>query len=591
MQFFSGNRFFKVQFGHVSLFVLLLAGNVAGSHEVHPVDAAVGYPGAWNNYHNRWDLVNGVGVCEPISACYVANESHPVEFREPTGDNVTFENQEFYSETGLFMSLSGESGPTTYTVRPDYSYTGRHYEFSATTYVPSAECVAQAKASSVAWRNVTFWFEGLRNGAWSILPINWDSRAINNGSYWGYSSGGHRADNITFSLADEFPSELQWIGGYANKTFKDSWDIQYQDWGRFFLGGFKVSLESGELGHNAHGVEHGIDPGVEPFKIVVDGPSQCADPLAFADAKFKTIGVHYCDYHPDDQCRCHGQCGGDDPQPAPAPAPTTAPSFTALGDAHFFGPHGDRTDFKGRNNTYYNVLSTNNLSANVLFVHDTYNWRNKLVFGSWMKALAVTAVTAENKLVKAAYHCERSAAMDVHFEGEAEPTVVAIGSHIILAQVKVSLSDKFVFAVSNGEWEVEAKNSYLPYKSSNAQKKRLDINLKTLSNVDQNPVAPHGLIGQAWDRDDMMVFGALDDYTTADHVIETKANAEGAIEGSAVDYEINALDPYSTKFKYSRFGLEYAPPRDVSLLSGKKYPTKKTASSAGAMNDEDNDTA
>jgi hypothetical protein len=259
-----------------------------------------------------------------------------------------------------------------------------------------------------------------------------------------------------------------------------------------------------------------------------------------------------------------------------------------LGDAHFFGPHGDRTDFKGRNNTYYTVLSTNNLTANVLFVQDTYNWRSKVVFGSWMKALAVTAMTAENKLVKAAYHCERPSVMDVYFEGEAEPNgQVALGSDFTFQKVKVSLSKDFVFVLANGEWEVEAKNNYLPYKSQNMQKKRLDVNLKTISNVDLNPVAPHGLLGQAWDRDDKMIIGALDDYSTEGHVVETAANAEGAIEGSAVDYEVDPLNPFSTKFKYSRFGLKRAAPRDVSSLSGKKFPAKMTAS-AGAVNDEDN---
>jgi hypothetical protein len=258
-----------------------------------------------------------------------------------------------------------------------------------------------------------------------------------------------------------------------------------------------------------------------------------------------------------------------------------------LGDAHFFGPHGDRTDFKGRNNTYYNVLSTNNLTANVLFLHATYNWRNKVVFGSWMKAVAVSAMTAKNKVVKAAYHCERPAVMEVHFEGEAEPNgEVAMGADFTFQQVKVSLSKDFVFALSNGEWEVEAKNSYLPYKSQNMQKKRLDVNLKTISNVDANPVAPHGLVGQAWDRDDTMVVGALDDYNRDGRFVETTANAEGAIEGAAVDYEIDPLDHFSTTFKYSRFGLKRAAPRDVSSLSGKKFPAKMAAS-VGAMNDED----
>jgi hypothetical protein len=279
------------------------------------------------------------------------------------------------------------------------------------------------------------------------------------------------------------------------------------------------------------------------------------------------------------------------PSASPSATPSASPSITdgALGDAHLFGSHGDRTDFKGKNNTYYNMLSTNNMSANVLFVHDTYNWRNKIVFGSWMKGVAVSAMTSQNKLVRASYHCERPAIMDVHFEGETEPNgQVAKDSAFEFQGIKVSLSDKFVFALSNREWEVEAKNSFLPYQSMNAHKKRLDVNLKTLTNVDLNPVAPHGLIGQTYDRDDMMMVGALDDYSATKkdtNVIETSANAEGAIEGSAVDYEIDPLNPFSTAFKYSRFGLKRAAPRDASSLTGKKFPAMK-ASNAGAINDE-----
>ena len=67
-------------------------------------------------------------------------------------------------------------------------------------------------------------------------------------------------------------------------------------------------------------------------------------------------------------------------------------------------------------------------------------------------------------------------------------------------------------------------------------------------------------------RDLEPIDGAVDDYSSS--VVYTKAMGEGAIEGVAADYEINAVDPYSPTFKYSRFGATKAAPRDTSKLTG-----------------------
>ena len=56
----------------------------------------------------------------------------------------------------------------------------------------------------------------------------------------------------------------------------------------------------------------------------------------------------------------------------------------------------------------------------------------------------------------------------------------------------------------------------------------------------------------------------------------TEAQAEGAIEGTWEDYIM--AGKFATEFKYSRFGLARAAPRDVSKLAG----TKKTADGAGS---------
>jgi hypothetical protein len=275
-------------------------------------------------------------------------------------------------------------------------------------------------------------------------------------------------------------------------------------------------------------------------------------------------------------------------QPTPTRAPSSAPTVSAIGDAHLFGAHGGQSDFKGLNNTWYNFLSTSNLSVAVLFLHDSYNWRSKIVFGSWMKAVAVTAQATTGLLVEAAYNVQTPDVMQLNSIEKKDRTQVMLTKAVVDNDgIFVELTNKRVFSVTNGEWHVSAKCSDLPYHAFNAQKLRLDINLRPIVDVDLNPVAPHGLVGQSYDRDNKMVVGKLDDYDVKDKVVETTAMAEGAIEGTALDYQIDASDPFSTKFKFSRFGLAKAPPRSVSLLSGRIYPASVHSTlSSGAVDDE-----
>ena len=94
----------------------------------------------------------------------------------------------------------------------------------------------------------------------------------------------------------------------------------------------------------------------------------------------------------------------------------------------------------------------------------------------------------------------------------------------------------------------------------------LEVSLTPRFDADHAKVAPHGLIGQSYDGDDVGIDGAVDDYTG--DVVTTKAMAEGAIEGAHSDYKMASA--FSTTFKYSRFDKTSAKPRDVSKLSGKR---------------------
>ena len=94
--------------------------------------------------------------------------------------------------------------------------------------------------------------------------------------------------------------------------------------------------------------------------------------------------------------------------------------------------------------------------------------------------------------------------------------------------------------------------------------RRLDVQVKPRVAESELSVAPHGLIGQSWDGDHVAISGKRDVYPSSGE-FTTNAMAEGAIEGVAADYLMPSR--YATLFKYSRYGLDHARPRDVSKLS------------------------
>ena len=101
--------------------------------------------------------------------------------------------------------------------------------------------------------------------------------------------------------------------------------------------------------------------------------------------------------------------------------------------------------------------------------------------------------------------------------------------------------------------------------------------MDTLYDADHDVVAPHGLIGQSFDGDNVGVDGAQDDYRNGGAEMSTSAQAEGAIEGTGADYKV--ASDFATQFRYSRFDADRAAPRDLSSLKGRRIPL---AAGAGA---------
>jgi len=106
----------------------------------------------------------------------------------------------------------------------------------------------------------------------------------------------------------------------------------------------------------------------------------------------------------------------------------------------------------------------------------------------------------------------------------------------------------------------------------------MDVVISPHYDVDADIVAPHGLIGQTFDRSHCPVHGRQDDYRSWDATtreLTTHSNAEGAIEGMAEDYQVSSLS--SLDFKYTRFRKRSAAPRDTSRLGCHRFAWNGTS--------------
>jgi len=270
--------------------------------------------------------------------------------------------------------------------------------------------------------------------------------------------------------------------------------------------------------------------------------------------------------------------------------PTPAAGIT--GDPHLKGAHGDEADFKGDHRAVYNALSARNLSLNLLVEHDVYRTPfSKLnVRGSWNRAAFHTLRTSQTgHLVQVFFH-----AIDPHraiiTEGRSSPdcrngtasfqngcrVLTEDAPPFALENIRVSLHRK-VLTVSNGQWRTSSESTV---GAPHPRTLRMNVEVKPTYAVDNDLVAPHGLIGQTYDRDNLEVNGRRDDYTHLDDGrrtasrtgvggdVTTKAKAEGAIEGTLDDYRVRSN--FATAFRFSRFDAHAARPRNVRALRGQK---------------------
>ena len=68
------------------------------------------------------------------------------------------------------------------------------------------------------------------------------------------------------------------------------------------------------------------------------------------------------------------------------------------GDPHLYSAHGGHADFRGRDNTFFNVVSHQKMSANVKTEDGVFRLHDATVDGSWMTEVHVAARTPAGQL-------------------------------------------------------------------------------------------------------------------------------------------------------------------------------------------------
>jgi len=264
------------------------------------------------------------------------------------------------------------------------------------------------------------------------------------------------------------------------------------------------------------------------------------------------------------------------------------------GDPHIKGAHGDKFDFKGEDRALYAMFSAHGFAVNARFAHDTYSLGAKEVHGSFITEAYVNVQLPRQDIMQISFNasCPHMANLIVGQRVMAlsispfDTNEIGLDTFeqdnlvVVLSKLHMSMAE---LQVSDGFWRLTCRAHLYPYSTTNKDKKRLDLSFSQLNKDAAATVAPHGLVGQTFDGDNVAVDGAQDDYNS--RVVVTKAMGEGGIVGVASDYRVPS--PHSVEFAYSRFYAESAPPRDVSKLTGLKKRVMKVVGTPDASSTND----
>lgn len=234
--------------------------------------------------------------------------------------------------------------------------------------------------------------------------------------------------------------------------------------------------------------------------------------------------------------------------------PEVAPAAGARQDPHLALAYGGRADFRGVNGTLYAAVSSRDAALNVKTEDAVFMLRELVVRGSFITEAYLVARSLAGRALRLSFvAAEMNAKGWSHtlVKGDCAGEALLLGPHaaaqcdeIELRAVVSSLS------VSTADWRFDLTGQPV-YGRISGPTHRVD--LKVVALADDTEGAAHGIVGQTFDGSGIARIGRLDHYPPLDVPGEftTSAMAEGAIEGTAADYQL--AGKYATTFKYSRF--------------------------------------
>ena len=253
------------------------------------------------------------------------------------------------------------------------------------------------------------------------------------------------------------------------------------------------------------------------------------------------------------------------------------------------GAYGGVADFRGINNTIFNVLSAPNISLSMKTMDvQTLMPRPSLVNGSFFTEAFLTIQLKEEKLFASIMADESGFRMCDERGNTIDKKYIGIWKDFQKENVRILSKMKSVLVRASG-WEMNITKTNIEYPIENQLKHRLHVSLTYLSDPyytksygsPSKMVSPHGILGQTFDDNKLAVDGDITDYNSV--YVEVTQQAKGFIEGVYTDYIVSR--PFSTDFKYSRFYKNtFIGPRNVANF-GAIVPQKPNAPFA-EINDE-----
>lgn len=266
--------------------------------------------------------------------------------------------------------------------------------------------------------------------------------------------------------------------------------------------------------------------------------------------------------------------------PAGCGAGTCGSSASINGDPQVTGADGDRFAVRGSHLGIYNLLSTPDLSMNAQFENTIFpaTVSKKMVNGSFVRSAFWVLQTPSGPM-----HISFDARQLSHVKVDGRTDLVCDGNQPFSRNGITMSFRKAKLRLETPKWLVTAVSTRaLPHR----HRTRMNIRVEPRYSVCDDPVAPHGLLGQTFDCDGLALDGQQDDYVVDGQlpwkkgrrldkekinvdVASTKAQGEGGIEGTVGDYQVE--HPFATSFAFTRFNTsEPAPRRKAHALSGRK---------------------